>query len=60
MDIFSCCEINTSQFVGHLLAAMSQQANEIKKNASEEYLFKLLDLVKIYNERYSSLLNDFH
>tara|TARA_A100001035_G_scaffold279980_1_gene283339 strand:+ start:11032 stop:12060 length:1029 start_codon:yes stop_codon:yes gene_type:complete len=33
--------------------------DEIKKNASEEYLFKLLDLVKIYNKRYSSLLNNY-
>ena len=35
MDIFSCYEINISQFVGDLLAAMSQQANAIKKRVGK-------------------------
>ena len=35
MEILSCCEINTSQFVGYLLAVMSQQANAIKKRVGK-------------------------
>ena len=35
MDIFSCCEINTSQFVGHFLAVINQQANAIKNRVGK-------------------------